>query len=134
MKIGRFDGTVEFSSGEIRRTWDRAQFLSSPVGSESKTGLQNEDWRHYDIKPEAGLAGSVLFKGDELQKIFLMTSMPSDQSGEWTVERELERKVIHDRWLRGELGNPPWNYSWGKVVSEFDAKSVASEIIIVYDR
>ena len=134
MKISRFDGTLTFSSGEIRRTWDRAQFLSSPVGLASEAGLQNDDWHHYDIEPESGLAGTVLFKGDELQKVFLMNSLPSDQGGEWTVERELERKGIHDRWLRQELGKSPWNYSWGKVVSQFDAKALASEIIVVYDR
>ncbi len=134
MKIGVFDGTVSFPSGEIRRMFNRAQFLKSPLGTQSKESLHNEECRHYDISPEPGIAGTVLFNGEILLKVFLMMVIPSDGTDEWTIELELERKSLHDRWLQDELGSPPWNYEWGRVVSEFDAKSVASEIIVVYDR
>jgi hypothetical protein len=134
MKIRPSDGTVAFSFGEISRSHDRAQFLESPIGVRSKEGLHNEPWRHYEISPEPGVAGSVLFRSDEIQKIFLMMLIPSDRTDQWTAELELERKSIHDRWLQQELGDPPWRYAWGKVVSEFDPKTVASEIIVVYDR
>jgi hypothetical protein len=134
MKIGVFDGTVSFPSGEIRRVFNRAEFLRSPLGTQSKESFCNEEWRHYEIKPEPEIAGTVLFNGEKLLKVFLMMVIPSDGTDKWTIELELERKSLHERWLQKELGTPPWNYEWGRVVSEFDAKSVASEIIVVYDR
>ncbi len=133
MKIGVFDGTVSFASGEIKRTCDREQFLQSAIGAQSQEGLHNEAWRHYDISPEPGIAGTALFNGETLHSVFLMILIPSDETDDWTIELELERKAVHDRWLQAELGKPPWKYKWGRVVSEFDAKAVASEIIVVYD-
>jgi len=134
MRISIFDGTVSFEHGSIRRSFDRAQFLESPVGRSAKESLANEDWKHYEIDPETGVAGTVLFKGDDIDRIFLAMRMDTDDSGEWTVEHEFERKAKHEQWLRKELGRAPYRYHWGRVVSEFDPKGLASEIIIVYER
>ena len=60
--------------------------------------------------------------------------IPTDKTGEWTRELELERKALHDQWLRRELGKPPYRYSWGTVASELDEKGVVSEIIVGYER
>jgi hypothetical protein len=58
--------------------------------------------------------------------------MPTDETDEWTMENELKRKVQHDAWLHAELGMPPYEYAWGKIDSEFDAKGCVSEIIVTY--
>jgi hypothetical protein len=134
MKIGIVDGTISFESGQIRRTLNRRQFLESTVGRESKERLVNQDWKHYHIEPEPGIAGTVLFKADRIDRVLLMMRIPSDSIKEWTEERELERKAAHDRWLLAELGIPPYEYAWGRVASEFDPRGLASEIIVVYDR
>ena len=110
------------------------QFLESPIGRSAEESLVNENWRHFGIEPEAGVAGTVLFNGDYIDRVFLAMKMDTDVSGEWTVERELERKAKHEQWLGKELGGAPYHYSWGRVVSEFDPKGLASEIIIVYER
>jgi hypothetical protein len=132
MKIGVFDGSVRFDSGEIRRTFDRSQFLQSSLGKAATEKSSNGDWQHYRIAPEPGLAGSVLFQGERIDRIFISMRIPSDDAGLWTEELESGRKAMHDAWLRRELGAPPYDYAWGRVLSEFDAKSVASEIIVVY--
>ena len=133
MKIGIFDGTISFDGGDIRCKLSRKQFLESKVGRESKESLVNQDWRHYHIEPEQGIAGTVLFKAETIDRIFLTMRIPSDETKEWTEERELERKALHDRWLRTELGDPPYDYAWGRIVSEFDQKGLVSEIIVVYE-
>jgi len=134
VRINIFDGTISFERGSIRRSIGMAQFLESPIGRSAEESLVNENWRHYGIEPEAGVAGTVLFNGNEIDRIFLAMRMDTDDSDEWTVERELERKAKHEQWLRKELGQAPYRYAWGRVVSEFDQKGLASEIIIVYER
>lgn len=132
MKIERVSGSISFALGTLERSFDRARFLESPVGQASKEEFVNEDWRHYHIEPEEGVAGTALFKGERLDRVFLMLRMPSDQSEEWTAALELERKAKHDAWLQTELGAPPYAYPWGAITSEFDPKGLASEIIVTY--
>ncbi len=132
MRIEAFSGSISFERGTIKPTLNRAQFLESPVGRQAKEEFVNEDWRHYHIEPEAAVAGTALFRGETLDRVFLTMRIPSDQSDEWTAALELERKAKHDAWLRAELGAPPYTYAWGSVASEFDAKGLASEIIVTY--
>lgn len=132
MRIDVFSGSISSEGGAIERTFNRVQFLKSPVGRAAKEEFVNEEWRHYHIEPEKDFAGTVLFEGERLDRIFLMMRIPSDQAEEWTAELELERKAKHDAWLRTELGAPPYTYSWGNVSSEFDAKGCTSDIIVTY--
>jgi hypothetical protein len=134
MKIDTIDGTIRFTGGEIRPEMDRALFLDSASGKSAKERLVNDEWRQYQIEPEVGIVGGILFKDDKIERIFLTMRMPSDSSKRWSVEGELQRKAKHDEWLRMELGSPPYRYSWGNVVSDYDARACASEIIVVYDR
>jgi hypothetical protein len=134
MKIGAFDGAVSFASGEIKRHMDRAQFLGSAIGRSAQERLANDNWFHYHIEPEGGIAGTVLFRDDSIDRIFLTMRLPSDDTKQWSVEHELERKAKHDAWLQNELGRPPYSYSWGSVTSDYDARGCSSEIIVVYER
>ena len=94
--------------------------------------LVNAGFTNYDISPEPDLTGSVMFKDDRLQRVFLLMRIPTDDSGEWTAELEQGRKSKHDEWLRAELGAPPYEYPWGSVTSEFDPRGCASDIIVCY--
>ena len=134
MKIGVFDGAVSFSGGEIKRHMSRAQFLGSAIGRLAQERLVNDKWSHYHIDPEDGIAGTVLFRGESIDRIFLTMRLPSDNSKEWSIEHELERRAKHDAWLRDELGQPPYAFSWGSVTSDYDARDCSSEIIVVYER
>lgn len=134
MKIDTITGTVEFSQGSISRSLNKDRFLGTPIGRSATKSLVNANWSHYEIDPEAGVAGTVLFDGDAIDRLFLSMKMNSDDSEEWSVECELQRKVKHDEWLRKEMGQPPYEYPWGRVVSTFDPKGLASEIIVVYAR
>lgn len=134
MKIDTSTGTITFSRGTISRSVDKARFLESSIGRASRESLVNGNWSHYEIDPEERWAGTVIFDGDTVDRIFLSMKLDSDDPDSWTVEREKERQAAHEMWLQGELGSPPYRYSWGQLVSDFDPKGLASEIIIVYDR
>lgn len=134
MKIGVFDGSISFGVGTILRGEDRSSFLGSAIGNGAMEEVVNpgEDWRHVTVTPEPGVIATLIYQGERLHKVFVAMAVPSDIGGDWTVESELERKAKHDAWLRAEFGEPPYEYPWGRVASEFDAKGCASEIIVSY--
>jgi hypothetical protein len=133
MKICVLDGSIEFQRGTIRRGVSREAFLATELGRESRQELVSEIWWHHRIKPEPGIAANVLYRGDKLDRVFVLMEIPADVSGAWTLDLELQRKAVHDGWLRKELGAPPYHYPWGDVVSEVDYKGVVSEIIVAYE-
>jgi hypothetical protein len=136
MKIDTSDGSVSFSAGSIRRAESRTHFLESSLGQGAEERVTNveQQWRHITVRPEAGVAATLVFKNDCLHQIYLLMAIPSDDSNEWTATLELDRKSKHDKWLSAELGLPPYEYAWGRVDSEFDEKGCVSEIIVTYAR
>ena len=134
MKIRPEDGTILFANGTISRGLSMKQFLASDPGRNAKETIVSQDRRHYEFDPEAGVGATIFFQREGVDRIFLVMSMPSDAAREWTEELELQRKTIHNAWLESELGKPPYVYSWGQVVSDYDARSCSSEIIVVYER
>ena len=134
MKIDVVTGSVAFANGMIDARADREAFLKSSLGASARAVLENAGYVHLHFDPEPGILANALFKNDRLDRLFILMANPSSNAGEWTEARELERKAIHDRWLRQELGQPPYEYDWGSVVSEYDAKGCESEIILVYGK
>jgi|SRR5688572_27933833 len=134
MRIGIFDGSIEFEDGAIRMKESRAEFLDTHLGHEAKQKLVNGKWWHITVEPENGIVATLIFKVDTLETVLIAMGIPSDRTGDWTRELELQRKSIHDAWLRRELGKPPYTFAWGTVASELDEKAVASEIIVAYAR
>lgn len=132
MKIDVSNGSIAFYSGTLGPQMDRAAFLSSPIGAASKCILENAGYVHLNFHPESGVHATALFKDDRLDRLFVLMAIPSDDVNEWTEARELERLTVHDTWLRQELGKPPYDYPWGRIVSEYDAKGCESEIILLY--
>jgi hypothetical protein len=132
MKIQTVDGSVAFPEGTITRHMDRQAFLQSQIAKSSKVAVANEPWVTYNFTPEIGVSCNAIFKDDCLQRLFLLISMPTDDPSQWTAEREQERKLKHDEWLRVELGPPPYDYPWGSVASEFDPRGCVSDIIVSY--
>jgi hypothetical protein len=133
MKIGIFDGSIAFARGTISRNQDRERFLASDLARDARQELVNVEWWHLTIKPEAGIVATLIYHGNRLHMVLVLMEIPADSTGEWTRELELERKRLHDEWLRRELGKPPYRYAWGVVASELDEKGVVSEIIIRYE-
>ena len=45
----------------------------------------------------------------------------------------MERKALHDAQLQAMLGDLPYEFAWGKVMSIYDSRSAASRLIIRYN-
>jgi hypothetical protein len=135
LKIHRDNGAIEFSSGVIAPTMSRAQFLSSPIGRSSRKSLANAQWQQFAIEPEPDIGATVLFDGEAIERVIVAIRLPSEKTGnDWNERVEHDRKRHHDAWLSAHLGEPPYQYAWGQVESEYDSKGCASAIIIAYDR
>jgi hypothetical protein len=73
---------------------------------------------------------------DPIGKINFMTiSVATGEKSQWknwSSEREIERKRKNDDWLREQLGNPPYVYSWGEISSSYDPRAGSSHITFHY--
>lgn len=134
MRISTKDGTIQFAAGKIDPGQQRDAFLATPLGRTAILSLQNANWTNYRVRPESGIVATLLYDGAQLDRVFMLMEIPADESEAWTEDLELKRKQVHDQWLTMELGSGPYDYSWGRIASEFDQRDCESEIIVVYRR
>jgi hypothetical protein len=132
MKIDTTNGSIVFAKGTIRAGQLRQDFLKSSLGQISKQRVMSANWTHEDLEPETGIHCSASFDDDRLDHVFILMDHPSNKTDQPAEALELERKSLHDAWLLKELGPPPYEYAWGKVVSDYDNRGCVSEIIIRY--
>lgn len=132
MKIRTSDGTIEFASGSVSHDTSRTSFLASSLGHGADVVVENAPYVTYRIRPEPGIGATLLFEQQRLRNVGWAIILPGEAEDDWSVESEMRRKRLHDDWLRKELGVPPYRFSWGEIVSEFDAKGVSSAIILAY--
>lgn len=132
MKIDSESGSIVFAKGTIGAGMRRADFLKSSLGPISKQRVMGDNWTHHDFEPETGIHCSASFDDGRLDHVFILIDHPSEKVDQPAEALELERKSLHDAWLLKELGPPPYEYLWGKIVSEYDNRGCASEIIIRY--
>ena len=125
---------IEFPGGTIAPTTNLARFLASHVGKSAKNTLTNAQWKQFSVQPEPDVGATILFDGDAIDRVLIALKVPSDAADEWSERVEQQRKRQHDAWLRTNLGDPPYEYAWGHVGSDYDSKGCASAIIVVYER
>jgi hypothetical protein len=69
----------------------------------------------------------------EVELFYLLPNEPESSGWEnWSEAQEMERKALHDTQLKATLGDPPYDFAWGKVFSVYDSRSGASLLIIRY--
>lgn len=134
MRIDTKDGTVEFANGRVSAAMCRSEFLQSPLGRSAELVVENAPYVTYRIHPETGVGATLQFRDEKLLNLGWAIIMPGETDADWSVDSEMRRKHLHEEWLLKELGNPPYRFSWGRVVSDFDAKGVSSAIIAAYAR
>jgi hypothetical protein len=134
MRIDATTGSVSFISGTLRPELVKSDFLATELGLGARKVLENEGWVQLNFEAEPGVGVTALFKDDNLHQVFVTFQLPGDDDLAWTEPQELERKARHDEWLFKELGAPPYKYSWGSVVSDFDLKDRVSDIIVTYSK
>ncbi len=51
----------------------------------------------------------------------------------WSENEQIKKKDMHDKWLKKNIGNPPYKYDWGEISSSYDPRSGSSMITIKYN-
>ncbi len=64
--------------------------------------------------------------------ICILDSKSEPKWENWSEKQEIQRKLKHDSWLARFLGNPPYNFSWGEISSNYDPRTASSSITILY--
>ena len=65
-----------------------------------------------------------------IAKILLGFSEQELKWQDWSLEREQTKKRMHDNFLLEQLGPPPYQFPWGRVVSVFDSRNQEAYIKI----
>lgn len=122
----------------IGARFSRREFLASPLAEDSSVVVRNEPYcsfraGSYEISG-LQLALDLRFRGERLEAVSLVYSAEEFGSSwsDWSEDKELKRKRIHDAWLVSATGSASRSYEWGEIRSDFDAKSGGSKIVIRY--
>ncbi len=141
------DILIEKSSGGIKIT-NKNFMISNKITQKDFTSsdLYNEVFKqesnaytHYNLKPQNigndKFLITLIFNPEG--NIFMMNlrmqfgeSLPSWSN--WSEDQELKIKKEHDIWLKSNFGNPPYNYSWGIISSNYEPRSGSSSITFYY--
>lgn len=133
MKINIADGSIDFAGGAIQPAMNATSFLRSPLGSKSEQWFANGPFETYRFSPEPGITATTDFRDGRLLNVSMLFNLPDDPPEGPSMEQELRRKQKHDEWLRAQLGEPPYRYDWGQVVSEFYHQHCESDIMVIYE-
>ncbi len=125
-------GEVSCSGVVLRRNETREQFLATDAGAKARLMVENQGWSTYRFSPDQKTFFVVQFKNGVIEQVRIALTLKGDDPNPWTVESEAERKLLHDKMLRDQLGVSPYQFGWGKVESVNDPKSGASQIILSY--
>ena len=131
--------TGEFIIGQHRLgpSLGEEEFLNGEVGAGfskmKRSGTRNyyEAWRHITTELDLGLTLGFL-PGGGLQRISGQFVRPEIRVTEWSREKEDVIKRFHDQWLKEQLGNPPYQFDWGRVLSIVEPHWYSANIVIDY--
>ena len=115
----------------------RTEFLSHPAGKSASIVVKNEPFCSYNLGTHeiSGLNFTVtVYFYNELLESISISSVDNESASwsDWSEQKELERKEIHDRWLKNLLGKASSHHKWGEVWSGYDSKAGFSSIEIRY--
>jgi hypothetical protein len=133
VRIDHASGAILSVSGSIDPSTDKTAFFNSALGSKSEQQFVNGSFETYRFLPESGIIATAEFQDGRLLNVSILFGMPDDSEDNVSMERELQRKRKHDDWLRAELGDPPYQYNWGHVSSDFYHQHCESDIMVVYE-
>lgn len=69
----------------------------------------------------------------QVELFYLLPDEPESSGWEdWSEAQEMKRKALHDAQIKATLGNPPYDFAWGEVLSVYDSRSGASLVIVRY--
>ncbi len=136
---------IDKATGEIRirdmligPRFTKREFLASTLHSET-VHEDHYGYSRYALRSQKldtdFLAVALYFRQDGRLEFISLSILDDEQIPswqDWSREKQEQRKVIHDQWLRRHLGPPPYRYRWGAVLSDYDPRSATSTITIRY--
>ena len=136
-KLSFDDPAITISPG-----FTKAEFLSSSLAANARPGNQNHPWVRFAFQPIQARgetwAGDVCFQNDRLYSVSLSIVRKEFGSSweDWSEEKELARKALHDHVLFELLGRTAeeYRFAWGTVSSTYDQKGGESSIHLQYAR
>jgi hypothetical protein len=134
MRIDTGNGAMIFSGGSVGPALTRDDFLASSLATDARAAVVNEPWITFEFWPEPMVAASAVFKDSTIVELRFMIAETGDHEAPWSEQHEIQRKSIHDEWLSAQLGSGPHNFPWGSIESDFDPRSLCSQIIVRYGR
>jgi hypothetical protein len=134
MRINTGNGAMTFSGGTMGPALTRDDFLAGSLAAGAKAAVVNEPWITFEFRPEPMVAASAVFKDSTLVELRFMMTETGDHERPWSEHDEMRRKSIHDEWLTAQLGGGPHDFPWGSIESDFDPRSLCSQIIVRYVR
>jgi len=135
------DGYLDLGRGSFKvgPSTTEKSFADSSIGARSILVLASQQFRTYKLPTQViGDRSYVIALSFEDGRLRSLRLCPVDdgESESWASYSEAEqlgKKAENDRWLLSVYGVvAPCTFPWGVVLSVFDAKSGASEIIIQY--
>ena len=123
----------------IKKGLTRDEFMQSDLFYDV---LNQDDYGYvrYYIKPqticEQKFVIALLFKPDKsLSSVTLGLAIdgaiPTWEN--WSEEDELRKKALLGKWLEKNVGEPPYDYTWGSMTLTYDRRSASSHITISYN-
>lgn len=131
----------EFTVGEqhFSGRLEESEFLSSQIGKSAKkiriSESRNyyETWQNVSSEFEVGLTLGFSNNG-LLQRISAQFVRIGLRGSQWSKASEDQIKRFHDAWLKKQLGNPPYQFAWGRVKSIVEPHWYSANIIFSYTR
>ena len=135
MRIDSQTGVVELEGIGLIGPQSMETFRASALGRNARLIAVSGRWETYSAATASGteeFALTLLFFGARLAEIHLAKIKAGASWANWSKENELKTEEEHNRLLAAVLGQPPYQFSWGEVLSVFDPKSGASKIVVRY--
>ncbi|QIF03325.1 hypothetical protein [Roseimicrobium sp. ORNL1] len=118
----------------------RGEYLASAQATQGEEVVKNGPYCSFRLPPVAlgdHTFGCILgFYGRTLDRVSIgcADAVYGTSWDDWTLDREMAKKKIHDALLRKALGLfwRRWTYKWGRVWSGYDPKGAHSSIIVTY--
>lgn len=137
MRIDANSGTLHTAQGVIAPKLGRKAFLETPIGSKARELIRNGDKITYNVQlSEEGSDWGInlLFEDEILSIVNFSPASKDDNWGNWSEEKEREKKTLLRKFLHTSLGEPPYIFDWGGAIVEMDVKGGTAQAILKYQK
>ena len=138
MRIDSNSGNLLFGPESVGPALKEDEFLNSALAHSAakvrQTALANwyELWLTDSSGRDVGVVLAFVPHGQLIKARLNFVKPEVRAAGEWSTAVEDEMKSFHDNWLRGQLGEPPYEFHWGRIWSAVDQHGYSAVIICQY--